>query len=197
MADPVLETERLILRPLSAGDLPRFLALAGDWAVARMTSDIPHPLSERHGKAWLETSRDDVRFALDLDGVMIGSAGYFRRRSGEAELGFWLGRPFWGMGYATEAAIAVLRHGFGHGHDTFSSSHFTDNPASGAVLAKSGFMPVGQSRIWCSARGFEVEAVLLVLTRARATVHLGPLPEAMPEPNSGWSLLFGRWPGSQ
>ena len=193
MSLPIIDTQRLILRPLRAGDEPEFLSLAGDWEVARMTSDIPHPLLPAHAKAWLKPNGSDVRFAIELGGRMIGSVGYFRRRSGAAELGFWLGRQHWGLGLATEAAAAVVRHGIGlDGHTTFSSAHFTDNPASGRVLSKLGFEPVGIARMWCSARGVEVDAVGLLLTRERATAALGPIAEA-PQPVRTSGSRIARW----
>ena len=101
-----------------------------------------------------------MRFAIELDGRLIGGAGYYRRRSGTAELGFWLGRDWWGRGYATEANRAVLRYGFEVRRlPGFTSSHFVDNHASAGVLRKLGFEPIGRGRIICAARGYEVEAV--------------------------------------
>jgi RimJ/RimL family protein N-acetyltransferase len=195
MTLPVIETPRLILRPLRAGDAPQFLALAGDWEVARMTSDIPHPLTPGHARAWLRQSGGDVRFAVDLHGAMIGGAGYFVRRTGMVELGFWLGRDHWGFGFATEAAAAVVRHGFASGHQSFTSSHFVDNPASGHVLGKLGFEVAGRGRMWSAARGHEVEAIGLLLTRERAEDVLGPIPVIAP-PRTAWRNRVGRWLGT-
>ena len=193
MSLPIIETPRLILRPLRAGDEPDFLSLAGEWEVARMTSDIPHPLLPTHARAWLRPNGGDVRFAIELHGRMIGSAGYFRRRSGAAEVGFWLGREQWGHGFATEAASAVLRHGFSvDGYASFSSAHFVDNPASGRVLKKLGFHPVGLARMWCSARGTEVDAVGLWLTRENAVAALGPIAHGPGPARTGGGRL-GRW----
>jgi len=101
-----LETERLVLRPFRTGDAREFARLAGDWAVASMTSDIPYPFSAAQAMGWLRPVRGEARFAIELDGQLIGGAGYYRRPSGVAELGFWLGRPWWGQGLATEAARA-------------------------------------------------------------------------------------------
>lgn len=165
----MLNTDRLILRPLSKDDAAAFVALAGDIAVARMTSDIPHPLDRSRALAWLAPSKGEVRFAIDHGGRMIGSAGYFSREPGVAETGFWLGRDWWGRGFATEATRAVVHHAFTEGGiETLTSSHFTDNPASGRVLAKLGFEPTGVGRIWSQARGAEVVAVLFALPRAKA-----------------------------
>ncbi len=130
-----IETERLALRPFRRADAPEFARLAGEWAVASMTSDIPYPFSAAQALGWLRPVRGEVRFAIELERRLIGGAGYYRRRSGVAELGFWLGRPWWGQGYATEAARAVVRHGFGNRRlPGFSSARFDDNPASARVL---------------------------------------------------------------
>ena len=192
-------TERLTLRPLTKDDAIAFIALAGDLAVARMTSDIPHPLDHVRALAWLASSKGEVRFAIVHAGQMIGSAGYFSRDPGIAELGFWLGRDWWGQGFATEAAGAVVHHAFTEGGvAVLTSSHFTDNPASGRVLAKLGFEPTGLGRIWSQARGAEVTAVLLALSRERAgkllrleTADPAPMPS-----RSLWRGLIGKVRGA-
>jgi RimJ/RimL family protein N-acetyltransferase len=165
-----IATKRLLLRPFRRGDATEFTRLAGDWAVASMTSDIPHPLTERQARAWLKPGRNEVRFAIELHGRLIGGAGYYQRRSGTAELGFWLGRAWWGCGYATEATWTVLQHGFQVGRlPGFTSSHFVDNHASAGVLRKLGFEPTGRCRIICTARGHEVEAITYWMPAPPAT----------------------------
>jgi RimJ/RimL family protein N-acetyltransferase len=181
-----LATERLLLRPFRRGDAREFTRLAGDWGVASMTSDIPHPLTEEEARGWLRPGRREVRFAIELDGRLIGGAGYYQRRSGTAELGFWLGRDWWGRGYATEATRVVLRYGFEVKRlPGFTSSHFVDNEASAGVLRKLGFEPVGRGRIVSAARGHEVEAVTYWLP-AR------PAKEARPV-IAGTQSGAGRW----
>jgi RimJ/RimL family protein N-acetyltransferase len=180
-----IATERLLLRPFRRGDAKEFTRLAGDWGVASMTSDIPHPLTEAQARAWLKPGRGEVRFAIEIDGRLIGGAGYYRRPSGTAELGFWLGREWWGRGFATEATQAVLRHGFeAQRLPGFTSSHFVDNHASAGVLRKLGFEPVGGGRIACAARGQEVEAV---------TYWLPARPAARSQPASARMEAPGRW----
>jgi [ribosomal protein S5]-alanine N-acetyltransferase len=166
-----LETERLVLRPFRGADADEFARLAGDWAVASMTSDIPHPFSPEQAMGWLRPARGEVRFGIELEGRLIGGVGYYRRPSGIAELGFWIGRPWWGYGLATEASRAVVRHGFANPRlPAFSSAHFADNPASARVLAKLGFEPVGRGRIACAARQQDVEVVTYWLDRQHALV---------------------------
>lgn len=191
----MLTTSRLVLRNFSQADAPRFMLLAGDWQVARMTSDIPHPLGPDQAQNWLKPADGEARFAIETGGELIGGAGYFRRTSGAAELGFWLGRDYWGKGYATEAATAVIRHGFLTGrHNAFTSSHFLDNPASGRVLVKLGFEPASDGEIWSTARGLNVPARFYWLTRERAAEILDL---ADPRPKLGrLGALFGRISGS-
>jgi len=170
---PILETERLTLRPLRRSDAAEFTRLAGDWAVASMTSDIPYPFAETQAKGWLTPIRGEVRFAIEREGQLIGGVGFYRRPAGTAELGFWLGRPWWGRGYATEAAQAVVQHGFKvHRLPALTSAHFVDNPASGRVLAKLGFVPAGRGWIGCAARGHDVEVLTFRLDRARAALSI-------------------------
>jgi RimJ/RimL family protein N-acetyltransferase len=178
-----LATERLTLRPFRRGDAGEFARLAGDWRVASMTSDIPYPFSAQQALAWLKPVRGEVRFGILHQGQMIGGVGFYRRPSGAAELGFWLGRQWWGRGYATEAARAVVRLGFaGHRLPGFSSAHFVDNLASARVLAKLGFQSAGRGSIACAARGCDVDAITYWLDRRRAAHAIPELAALVPEP---------------
>ena len=193
----MLTTERLKLRPFTAGDAGDFLGLASHWDVARMTSDIPHPLTLHDARQWLQPAPGEARFALEENGLLIGGAGYFQHIPGSVELGFWLGRAYWGRGLATEAVKAVV--GYGLVHDSapaFTSSHFTDNPASGRVLAKLGFEATGTARIRSIARGGDVAAICYGLSRETALARLGAGGMPVSADTSGRSghltSLFGR-----
>jgi len=171
-----IATERLTLRPFRSADASEFARLAGDWAVASMTSDIPYPFSSRQAHGWLAPVRGEVRFAIERDGQLMGGAGFYRRASGTAELGFWLGQPWWGQGFATEAARAVLSQGLKNPRlPGYSSAHFVDNTASARVLSKLGFEPVGRARISCCARGCDVDAITYWLDRKQAQNRLATM----------------------
>jgi RimJ/RimL family protein N-acetyltransferase len=164
-----LHTDRLVLRPFRRGDAQAFAQLAGEWGVASMTSDIPYPLTAEQAQLWLKPARGEVRFAVEHAGRLVGGAGFYRRASGSAELGFWFGAPWWGKGFATEATRAVIAHGFlRHKVPMFTSAHFLDNPASCNVLAKLGFQAAGDCRIICVSRGEEVPARTYWLDRPNA-----------------------------
>jgi ribosomal-protein-alanine N-acetyltransferase len=190
-----LETERLVLRPFRDTDADEFAHLSGDWAVASMTSDIPYPFSPAQAVGWLKPARGEVRFGMQREGRLIGGVGYYRRPSGIAELGFWVGRPWWGHGFATEASRAVVCYGFANPRlPAFSSAHFADNPASARVLAKLGFEPVGRGRIACAARRHDVEVVTYWLDRRNALIgEPGSTSQADRQPARwrAWLGLFG------
>lgn len=186
-----LRTERLRLRRFRDDDAAAFVSLAGDLAVARMTSDIPHPLREADAGPWLRCEPGEVRFAIEYEGRLGGGAGYFMRPSGAAELGFWLGRHLWGVGIATEAAREVVRYGFTHGGlEAFTSSRFIDNPASERVLTKLGFQPIGEGLMWCTARNTMVATIEYWLPRADRAART-------PAGQRRWRALLGRVLGPQ
>jgi len=149
-----LRTERLTLRPLELTDAARMGALTSDPGVARMTGGIPCPNPAIAAEGWilLRHARAPLgvehHFAIDLAGHgLIGVIGAFRRpeeiRVGW-EIGYWLGRPYWGCGFATEAGEAFIAHLRERRMTPLFASHFDDNPASGRVLAKLGFVPTGE-----------------------------------------------------
>jgi RimJ/RimL family protein N-acetyltransferase len=143
---PELKTARLVLRVPAASDVTAIVAFAGDRRVAENTARIPHPYTAADAEQFIaEANRQDgsATFAIVLDGNLIGACGIDWRPEG-AELGYWLGVPFCGRGYATEAARAVVDYAFGGlGHDALQSSARVSNPASRRVLEKCGFQWTG------------------------------------------------------
>ncbi len=151
-------SKRLTYRAIEPSDVPRIVELAGDWDVARMTARIPFPYSEDLAMAWLEGLADgEFVQAVLLDGAMIGAVGYVPSPDGaSAEIGYWIGKPWWGHGYATEAATAMVHHSFAQGIKRLTCCHFVDNPASQRIIEKLGFKPTGPCMAWCDARGADV-----------------------------------------
>jgi RimJ/RimL family protein N-acetyltransferase len=140
----VVETERLRLQPLAETDIPELLPLIGDRRVAATTLRIPHPFSENDARQFLNSpaERNELRLGIRLrqNGTFIGGVGlhpcWEHKR---AELGYWIGTPFWGHGFATEAAGAVVSYGFDELQlNRIFAAHFQRNPASGRILQKLG-----------------------------------------------------------
>lgn len=181
----VLRTNRLLLRRPELEDAASISLLAGDFDVAIMTGTIPHPYSEGMAESWIagvQAGEEGAAFAIDLGGELIGCVGY-RAHGDHAEMGYWLGKPFWGRGYATEAASALIQHAFAaEGFAYLTAGHFKENPASARVIAKLGFTPAGEVRRRCAARSAKVNCLTYRLTRARALAVLGPTLAAGPVP---------------
>jgi ribosomal-protein-alanine N-acetyltransferase len=174
----IIRTERLLLRAPAIADAARISLLAGDFEVASMTGTIPHPYSEEMAADWIRSHQDGeegVAFAIDLGGDLIGCVGYRAYDAVHAEMGYWLGKPYWRFGFATEAARALIRHVFRtEGFDYITCGHFRENPASARVIAKLGFEPSGEVLRDCAARGNKSRCVTYRLTRERA---LAPVPQ--------------------
>ena len=145
---PELRTARLILREFSLEDAPEVQRLVGEWEVARPLLIVPHPYEDGMAQEWIATHRpayeagERVTWAVALreEGALVGSITlHLHPLHDNAELGFWIGKPYWGLGYATEAAEEVVRYGFEDlALNRIHAQHFGSNPASGRVMRKVG-----------------------------------------------------------
>src|ERR1700734_4189924 len=152
MIIPEIETTRLKFRPYTEADIPELVRLIGAREVAAMTLRIPHPYTEQHARDFIAKTRrdDEIRVAVVLasNGSLCGGVGLkLAAEHQRAELGYWIGVPYWGNGYATEAARAMLRYGF----ETVKlhrilATHVKHNPASGKILVKLGMRHEGSMR---------------------------------------------------
>ena len=151
---PTLDTARLKMRPYTEADIPELLPLIGTREVAATTLRIAHPYTEQDARDFLALAQEPGKIWLaitlrsDGDGRQIGGIGLrVDDQHQHAELGYWLGVPYWGQGYATEAAREMLRYGFEELalHRIFAS-HFKHNPASGKILRKLGMRHEGCQR---------------------------------------------------
>ncbi|MEX0751524.1 MAG: GNAT family N-acetyltransferase [Xanthobacteraceae bacterium] len=145
---PVLETQRLTLRAPDADDAKAVAVLANDIRIAQNTVRIPHPYALADAEAWLakaNTAAGEVTFLVTLnDGTIIGACGFDPRDGRTPELGYWFGVAYWGKGYATEAARAVIDRAFGDlRHEVLHAGARVSNPASRRVLEKCGFQWTG------------------------------------------------------
>jgi len=141
----ILESERLSLRPPRPADIEAMAVWLSDYDVAKMTSRVPHPYGEQHAEEFLVMPPDGRHvFVIERkDGLFIGMTG-LRPEVDGIEIGYWLGKPFWGFGYATEAAQRLVAYAFETlGVAEVHAGWFADNPASGQVLCKAGFLYTG------------------------------------------------------
>jgi RimJ/RimL family protein N-acetyltransferase len=144
------------MRALRGDDLTDLVALINNWEIARWVSSVPHPYTEADGRAWIARVRQDhatgrpLRFAIALrecDRLIggIGLDGSTGDESEEPALGYWLGQPHWGNGYAREAVAAVIEYGLRTlGMATIRAYTDPSNLASQKVLLHCGLEQVGE-----------------------------------------------------
>ncbi len=156
MTQPTLQTQRLTLRPFTLDDAPAVQKLAGDPAIADTTLNIPHPYADGMAEAWIKGQADafarkgNYTYAITRrdDGILLGAIGLTQdQRHNRAEMGYWIGKLYWGQGYATEAARALLAYGFEALQlNKIYATYFKRNPASGRVMQKIGMTYEGLLR---------------------------------------------------
>jgi len=150
---PTLQTERLVLRPFNLSDAPEVQRLAGSRDIASTTLNIPHPYRDGIAEAWIKGHRgafgrgESMALAVTLrvDGALVGTVSLaLQEKHHRAELGYWIGVPYWGQGYCTEAAQAIVAYGFEVlGLHRICASHLARNLASGRVMQKLGMTREG------------------------------------------------------
>ncbi len=169
-----LETERLLLRPQETADIARMTPLLNDYDVAKNLVFVPHPYTEDDAKDFVTKAMENSArgeaypFAITLkaNGMLIGGCSLRLRNDGVFELGYWLGKSYWGQGYASEAAKRIVGFAFCElKAPMLRAGYFHDNPASERILKKLGAIPAGVEHLDCLARGHPVYCYRVVLDR--------------------------------
>lgn len=174
MTQPTLVSPRLTLRPFAPTDAATVQALAGEWAIADTTLNVPHPYENGMAEHWIAGHEEQFRegsnaiFAITGKGggALLGAASLrIDTARKKAELGYWVGVPHWNRGYATEAAGALLAYGFDAlDLNRIAAQHLTRNPASGRVMQKLGMTHEGTLRQatmkWGRFEDLEVYSIL-------------------------------------
>ena len=161
-------TERLLLRPSWPEDAAELHQAIADEGIVRNLARAPWPYTVDDALQFATQTHDPLYPAfllmLRTHGAprIIGACG-IGNDDGSAELGYWIARPYWGLGFATEASAAVVNIAKAIGHKKLTASHFTDNPASGNVLRKLGFQNTGETaQRHSNGRGEAMTSVLYV-----------------------------------
>lgn len=173
---PRLVTDRLVLRGFEERDAPDIARHAGEYEMSVNFALPPFPYTPEDAHAWVKLSRElwaqktGLSFALDspADDSLIGSMGFkLALEHRRAEIGYWIARPHWGNGYATEAARRLVRYAF---HDLnlnrVCACYYHWNRASGRVLEKCGLKHEGVQREHAMRLGRLADNVLMGVTRA-------------------------------
>ncbi len=178
-----IPTQRLILRPYRLSDAPALQIGANSLAVARNLGRMPHPYPEGEAERWIAT-HDDLRargvgypFAIERNGELLGtmSIAQYDTHDCDFEIGYWIAEPFWGQGFATEAARAVLTFAFDTLELPFVRARtIADNKDSARVLGKMGFLATERRRKLHPVRQEDVEMIHLILPHNAFIRDAGP-----------------------
>lgn len=189
-----IATERLSLRPWRGEDAAELHRLINDWEVSRTLAAVPFPYARDLADSWISTSRESLREASALhlaitgrDGeaeMLVGGIGLrIDRATRTGNLGYWVGRKFWGHGVASEAAHRLVRWAFANlTLDRIEASAATDNPASIAVLRRIGLRHVGEAEEWFEARGSNQKVLRFEATRTDLFGPAVPAADNGPKP---------------
>lgn len=164
MPVPLIKTQRLELRPMAMSDADAITPLLNNFEVTKWLAEVPYPYT-REDAIWFIGENVAGRassWSIFVDDTLIGNVG-----GGDAH-GYWLGEPFWGNGYGTEAAIAARDFHFEQTTaKDMDSEYFLGNAASANILTKIGMVPTDIATVHCKARDAQVKAQRMILTRDR------------------------------
>jgi 8-oxo-dGTP diphosphatase len=198
------DTPRLCLRPLVAGDAAAIERLAGDWEVARFTGSIPHPYPPGAARPWIEETWAEAASGTKIvaaieqraDGAFLGCIELdLGQGEGLGVLGYWVGRPYWGAGVASEAGQAMIDLGFGRLRlERIEAAAMPANRRSIRVQEKLGLGFVGEREEALPARGEALRLEVRSLSRSSPRRRLLVSAVALVDPD-GRVLLARRPPG--
>ncbi|MEO1290569.1 MAG: GNAT family N-acetyltransferase [Chloroflexota bacterium] len=156
MTKPTLTTERLILRQVQMSDAERIATLAGAFEVAEYTLNMPHPYEPYMATEWItgvhNRTDDDPTYTFAIsqrtDQQLIGMIGFtVDERHNKTEIGYWIGKRYWGNGYTTEAAQAIVDYCFGTLElNRVEATYYASNTRSKRVMGKIGMSYEGTQR---------------------------------------------------
>lgn len=172
----VLTTDRLILRQPTLDDASTMAKLLNEKEIVNMTASLPHPFLSLSAEFWIMRQYANWQrgiehdYMITHDGNIMGVMGLFENKVGDKEIGYWIGKPYWGKGYITEAANSLVAESFSHFSIPYiDAGYYEDNPASGRVLEKLGFVSKNEtSNLYSIGRGASALGIELRLHRKTA-----------------------------
>lgn len=155
MEHPEIETERLLLRNFNIEEANQVQALAGNFNVSKTTLNIPHPYKNGIAEEWIRAEQRNFENKVQMtfvisdkqSDILIGAISLLSIKDKKAGIGYWIGEPFWGKGYCTEATQALIDYSFSKlGLKKLVAEHLRTNPASGKVMKKAGMHYVASNQ---------------------------------------------------
>lgn len=170
----LIKTKQFTLRPIRKGDLESIARHINDWAIVRNMLSIPYPYTIKDAREWYRKTRNVARqkkrdrydFGIEIDDEIVGGIGIFKISGHKAELGYWLGRAYWGKGIMTEVVKEITKYGFNElGLRRIYASVFPHNKPSMRVLEKAGYKFEGILRKNVKLRGKLIDEYLFAKVR--------------------------------
>ena len=161
-----LKTDRLILKkPKSKQDILSIVSQIGDWEVVKWLAMVPYPYTYNDCESYLkESNNNELALNIFLDNQLIGGVGLHLHNDNYYELGYWLGKDYWGKGYATESSKYLLEYALGKlDSPKIKSGYFIDNLPSGNVLKKLGFKEIGIEKRYSDSMKNEMDMMKVIL----------------------------------
>ena len=161
-----IKTDRLILKkPKSKQDILSIVSQIGDWEVVKWLAMVPYPYTYNDCESYLkESNNNELALNIFLDNQLIGGVGLHLHNDNYYELGYWLGKDYWGKGYATESSKYLLEYALGKlDSPKIKSGYFIDNLPSGNVLKKLGFKEIGIEKRYSDSMKKEMDMMKVVL----------------------------------
>jgi len=161
-----IKTDRLILKkPKSKQDIISIVSQIGDWEVVKWLAMVPYPYTYNDCEDYLkESNNNELALNIFLDNQLIGGVGLHIHNDNYYELGYWLGKDYWGKGYATESSKYLLEYALGKlDSPKIKSGYFIDNLPSGNVLKKLGFKEIGIEKRYSDSMKKEMDMMKVIL----------------------------------
>jgi RimJ/RimL family protein N-acetyltransferase len=161
-----IKTDRLILKkPKSKQDILSIVSQIGDWEVVKWLAMVPYPYTYNDCESYLkESNNNELALNIFLDNQLIGGVGLHLHNDNYYELGYWLGKDYWGKGYATESSKYLLEYALKKlDSPKIKSGYFIDNLPSGNVLKKLGFKEIGIEKRYSDSMKKEMDMMKVVL----------------------------------
>jgi len=161
-----IKTKRLVLKkPTKKINKKLIVSQIGDWEVAKWLSDVPYPYTEQKAEEWLNNiNDDDLLFSIFRNNSLIGGVGLSLEEDNDLDLGFWIGRDHWGKGYATEAAMGLIKYTQKEfNFKQIKACYIKGNTGSSNVLRKLGFEEIGECKEYFLSRKKTMPCIKLLL----------------------------------
>jgi RimJ/RimL family protein N-acetyltransferase len=162
-----IKTKRLVLKkPVKTINKKLIASQIGDWQVAKWLSDVPYPYTEQNAEEWLNNiNHDDLTFSIFMNDSLIGGVGVSLEEDNKLDLGYWVGREYWGNGYATEAVMGLIKYVKEEtSFKQITACYIIGNNTSANVLRKLGFEEVGECEEYFLSRKKTMSCIDLLLT---------------------------------